>query len=96
MKRLFFALVISALAWPCVAEACDGPAGASVTVTSDGEKFTVTNVGKLAVNVVFTAYDNTYTLTLQPGQSDTPRTSGTFTQPMRGYQSCSATAIRYR
>ena len=96
MKPLFFALVISALAWPSVAAACDGPAGKSVAVTSDGEKFTVTNVGREALNVVFSAYDNTYTLTLQPGQSDTPRTSGMFTQPMRGYQSCSATAIRYR
>lgn len=90
------AFAILALAWPYAAFACDGPAGRSVTVTYDGQKFTVTDMGRQAVNVEFTAYNNTYNLQLAPGQSDTPRTPGMLGQPMQGYQSCSATPVRYR
>lgn len=76
--------------------ACDGPAGASIAIAYDGQKFTVTDVGRQAVSVVFTTVNNSYTLTLQPGQSDSPRTTGIFSQPMQGYESCSATPLRNR
>jgi hypothetical protein len=78
------------------AQACDGPAGASVAITYDGQKFTVTDIGRQSVNVAFTTANNSYNLQLAPGQSDSPRTSGMFGQPMSGYQSCTATPIRYR
>src|SRR5579871_3551121 len=91
-----FGLVIMAFAWPCAALACDGPAGQFVTVAYDGQKFTVSDIGRQAVNVEFTAYNTMYNLQLAPGQSDTPRALGMLGQPMQGYQSCSATAVRYR
>lgn len=78
------------------AQACDGPAGASVAITYDGQKFTVTDIGHRSVNVVFTAANNTYNLQLAPGQSNSPRTSGMFSQAMSGYQSCTATVVNYR
>jgi hypothetical protein len=85
-----------ALLWPCAAWCCDGVAGRSVAVTFDGQKYTVSNVGHQWLTVVFTAGNATYNLQLAPGQAASPRSSGTFGQFMSGYQSCSATPIRYR
>lgn len=62
-------------------------------MTFDGQKYTVTNLGRAQVQVAFTAFGMTYNLQLAPGQSDSPRTPGMFTQPMMGYQSCVATPL---
>jgi hypothetical protein len=97
MKRgRLWAISLLVLAWPCEALSCGGTAGNSVAITYDGGKFTVTDIGRQSVNVVFTAYNSTYNLQLAPGQSDSPRTPGMFSQPMQGYQSCTATPIRSR
>jgi len=85
-----------ALFWPSAALACDGTAGRSVAVTFDGQKYTVSNMGRQWLQVVFTAGSATYNLQLAPGQSAVPRSPGTFGQFMSGYQSCSATPIRYK
>jgi hypothetical protein len=82
--------------WPCAALACDGAAGRSVAVTFDGQKYTVSNVGRQWLQVTFTAGNNTYNLQLAPGQAASPRSPGTFGQFMSGYQSCSATPLRYK
>jgi hypothetical protein len=89
-------LALLLLAWPCQAMSCGGPAGGSVAMTYDGHKFTVTDVGRQSVNVVFTAYNMTYNLQLTPGQSASPRSPGMFGQSMSGYQSCFATPAAYR
>lgn len=89
-------LTLFILASSIEAEACDGPAGSSVAITYDGQKFTVTDVGRQSVNIVFTTANNTYNLQLAPGQSDSPGSSGMFGQPMSGYQACTATPVRYR
>lgn len=89
-------LAVLVLAWPCQALSCGGPAGGSVAIAYDGQKFTVTDVGRQSVNVVFTAYNATYNLQLAPGQSASPRSSGMFGQSMSGYQSCFATTVVYR
>jgi hypothetical protein len=73
--------------------ACDGWAGRDIAVTFDGQKYTVTNMGREWLQVAFAAFGNTYNLQLAPGQSDSPRTSGMFGQPMYGYQSCVATPL---
>jgi hypothetical protein len=78
------------MAWPCEAYCCGGPAGNSVAVSSDGQKFTVTNIGRSPVHVTFTAWSATFNLQLAPGQSGTPYNPGTFGQLMTGYQSCYA------
>jgi hypothetical protein len=94
MRRIFLgAAAILALAWPTYALACDGWAGHDVATTFDGQKFTVTNVGREWLQVTFTAFGTTYNLQLAPGQSDSPRTPGMFTQPMMGYQACIATPL---
>jgi hypothetical protein len=87
------AAVILALAWPACATACDGTAGRDVAITFDGQKYTVTDTGRQSVQVAFTAFGTTYNLQLAPGQSDTPRSPGMFSQPMAGYQSCVATPV---
>lgn len=81
------------LLWPAVGSACDGTAGRDIAVTMDSQKITVTNMGRESVQVAFNAFGTTYNLELAPGQSDSPRTSGLFTQPMYGYQSCVATPL---
>ena len=97
MTRILGSSAIAlALIWPCAAVACDGTAGRSVAVTFDGQKYTVSNMGRQWLQVVFTAGSATYNLQLAPGQAASPRSPGTFGQFMSGYQSCSATAIRYR
>jgi hypothetical protein len=89
-------VLLIALAAPCSAWCCDGTAGRNVAVTFDGQKFTVSNVGRQWLQVTFTAANATYNLQLAPGQSATPRSPGAFGQFMAGYQSCAATPIRYR
>lgn len=84
---LVAAAAFSALA-PCCARACGGPAGNTIAITGDGTKYTVTNVGRQLVTVIFTAWGKTYQLVLAPGQSGTPISPGPFGQFMRGYQSC--------
>jgi hypothetical protein len=86
-------LALAALLCPALAWACDGTAGRDIAVTTDGQKVTVTNAGRDWVQVVFAAFGTTYNLQLAPGQSDSPRTPGMFSQPMIGYQSCVATPL---
>ena len=94
MRRVCMgAAAILAVAWCADAAACDGTAARDVAVTFDGAKFTVTNTGRGWVQVDFAAFGTTYSLQLGPGQSDTPRSPGMFTQPMAGYQSCVATPL---
>lgn len=97
MRHLLLkALAVSALVWPGQAWSCGGPAGRSIATTTDGQKYTVTNMGRQSVNVVFQAFNTTYNLQLAPGQSASPRAPGMFGQPMAGYQSCVATPVLYR
>jgi len=70
--------------------ACGGPVGSMIAVTTDGTRYTVTNLGKKQVTVTFTAWGQTFQLILAPGQSGTPATSGPPSQLMRGYQTCYA------
>jgi hypothetical protein len=92
MKRIDIGAVAAVtLFFPSLALACDGTAGRDVAVTFDGQKFTVTDTGREWLQVAFTAFGTTYNLQLGPGQSDTPRSPGIFSQPMNGYQSCVAT-----
>ena len=87
------AIVTAAVFCPALAWACDGTAGSDVAVTTDGQKVTVTNTGRAWVQVAFTAFGTNYSLQLAPGQSDSPRSPGMFSQPMLGYQSCVATPL---
>ena len=93
MRKLLLAAVAFALLWPASAWSCAGPAAGDVSVSFDGQKYTVTNTGRQWVQVDFAAYGVTYSLQLGPGQSDIPRSPGMFTQPMYGYQSCVATPL---
>lgn len=86
-------VVMIAGGWCAGAAACDGSAGRDVAVAFDGQKYTVTDTGREWLSVAFTAYGATYNLQLGPGQSDTPRSPGVFSQPMYGYQSCIATPL---
>ena len=92
MKPVFLGALL-ALAWAADASACGGTAANDVSVAFDGQKFVVTNTGREWVQVDFGAYGATYNLQLAPGQSDIPRSPGVFTQPMYGYQSCTATPL---
>jgi hypothetical protein len=94
--RCLAGAVLVLLALPWTAWCCDGVAGRSVAVTFDGQKFTVSNIGRQWLQVIFTAGNATYSLQLAPGQAASPRSPGTFGQFMSGYQSCAATPIRYR
>lgn len=89
-------LLAALLLWPGAAWCCDGTSGRDVAITFDGQKYTVSNTGRQWLQVTFTAGNNTYNLQLAPGQSASPRSPGTFGQFMSGYQSCNASAIRYR
>ena len=90
---LFGAVAALALAWCADASACAGPAANEISISFDGQKFTVTNTGRNWVHVDFGAFGATYNLDLGPGQSDIPRSPGMFTQPMYGYESCIATPM---
>jgi hypothetical protein len=70
--------------------ACDGPAGNAIALTTNGNNYTVTNIGRAPVTVTFSAWGKTYSLALAPGQSGTPSSGGLFNLPMKGYQSCVA------
>lgn len=89
--RLFVAIAfVGAMLLPPLAQACDGPAGSIVALTTDGSKYTVTNMGRVPVVVTFTGWGQTYTLSLAAGQSAVPVSSGIFRTPMQGYQTCTA------
>ena len=92
MKRIVAALAVGAgMLSPLSAFACTGPAGQFVAISYDGNKYTVVNMGKRPVHVVFTAYiGQTYVLDLYPGQASTPASSGWLQLPMKGYQTCVA------
>jgi hypothetical protein len=94
--RGILAVVVLAAFLPCEAWSCDGTAGQSVAITFDGQKYTVSNMGRQTLNVVFTAYNATYNLQLAPGQSASPYSPGIFGRFMSGYQSCVATPVLYR
>jgi hypothetical protein len=97
MKRsLFIAVAFGMVAAPCSAWSCGGPAAMSVAVSCDGAKCTVTDIGHAPLSVTFGAWGTTYSLSLSPGQSGTPASSGWLNIPMRGYQSCTATVIPSR
>ncbi len=96
MRTAIFIAITGGILWSGAAFGCDGVAGRNVAVTFDGQKFTVSNVGRQYLQVVFTAGSATYELQLAPGQSATPRSPGAIGQFMSGYQSCAATPIRYR
>lgn len=94
MKRFLLATAaLSAFFFPALAWSCDGTAGHEIAVSSDGQKFTVTNMGREWVSVAFTAFGSAYSLQLAPGQSDSPHSPGMFSQPMRGYEACVATPL---
>lgn len=93
-RQMFFALAF--LLAPGGALGCDGPGGNTVDVSCDGAKCTATNSGRATLAITFAAWSQTYSLTLGPGQSGTPATSGWLNLPMRGYQSCTATVLPSR
>ncbi len=93
MRRFVLILALSATPFAQAAWACDGPNGGSVAIANDGSKYTVTNVGRVPLQVTFSAYGTTYSLQLAPGQSGTPITSGVHQQYMTGYQTCYAASI---
>jgi hypothetical protein len=94
----FLLRTVAAVAFllPCQAWSCGGTAGRYIAMTFDGQKYTITNVGRQTVTVAFTAFNTSYNLQLAPGQSASPRSPGMFGQYMTGYQSCVATPVRYR
>ena len=96
LRILLLALALGGVAAPLSALACDGPAGNSVAIASDGGKFVVTNTSRALVQVTFGAWSQTYSLSLAPGQSSTPATNGWLNLPMQGYQSCIAIALPSR
>jgi hypothetical protein len=94
MTRVLTAVAaVLMLLGPAWAWACDGAAGRDVAITTDSQKVTVTNTGREWVQVAFAAFGTNYSLQLAPGQSDSPRSPGMFSQPMLGYQSCVATPL---
>ena len=95
-RRMLGAAAFLVLSLPCQAWSCGGTAGRSIAMTFDGQKYTITNMGRQTVSVAFTAYSTSYNLQLAPGQSASPRSPGTFGQFMTGYQSCVATPIASR
>lgn len=96
--RLFVvaAAALVALSLPKAAWCCGGQAGSSVAIAYGEAKYTVSNMGRQWLDVVFTAWNTTYTLRLAPGQSASPRSPGTLGQFMKGYQTCVATAVSAR
>jgi hypothetical protein len=87
---LLKAVAVCATIWPCQAWCCGGPAGNYVAISFDGQKYTVTDIGRRPVHVTFTAWSMTLDLQLAPGQSGSPYSAGVFRQSMSGYQSCYA------
>jgi hypothetical protein len=96
MRKLLMTIAFGAGLAPCAAWSCDGPAGGAIALSTDGNKYTVTNMGKAQVTITFAAYGQSYTLSLAPGQSGTPTSSGLFNTPMKAYQSCIAIPIPAR
>jgi hypothetical protein len=97
MRRLLpVAAIAVGFGLPQAAWCCGGQAGASVAISYDGGKYTVANIGRQWVDIVFTAGNETYSLRLAPGQADTPRSPGMLGQSMQGYQSCVATVVPTR
>jgi len=90
MKHVMYVAALGGILLSSSAWCCGGPAGNYVATSADGQKFTVTNVGRTPVHVTFTAWGATYELQLAPGQSGTPFGSGMFGRPMTGYESCYA------
>jgi len=91
LRTVFALSLAAALLAPAAALCCTGPAAQFVAIAYDGNKYTVSNIGKQRVHVVFTAFmGQTYVLDLYPGQSATPATKGWLNVPMKGYQSCTA------
>jgi hypothetical protein len=87
---LLFVAAACATMGPCRTWACGGPVGNAIAITTDGAKYTVTNMARQPVTVIFTAWGQTFQLNLAPGQSGTPFGSGFLGQPMHGYQTCYA------
>jgi hypothetical protein len=90
---LFAAMLVAA---PSSAFCCDGPGGQTVAVSCDSMKCTATNTGRIPLALTFQAWGKTYALSLFPGQSGTPATSGWLNVPMKGYQSCTAVPLPSR
>lgn len=91
MKSILLYVAAScAVMGPCSALACGGPVGSTIAITTDGTKYTVTNMGRKLAAVTFTAWGQTFQLLLAPGQSATPISPGPFGQFMHGYQTCYA------
>jgi hypothetical protein len=96
MRTLFMMIAFAACFAPCAAWSCDGPAGGAIALSTDGNRYTVTNMGKAQVTITFAAYGQSYTLSLAPGQSGTPTAGGLFNTPMKAYQSCIAIPVPAR
>jgi len=98
MKRNLFAIAVGlgVVAVPGCAWSCGGPGAMSVAISYDGGKYTVTNIGRTPLLITFVAWTTNYSLSLAPGQSGTPASSGLFNLPMRGYQSCTAMVVSTR
>lgn len=94
--RTFAAAAFLALMLPGAGWCCGGTAGRNVSITYDGQKYTVSNVGRQWLQVTFAAWNETYNLQLAPGQSASPRAPGVLGHFMTGYQSCSARPIPSR
>jgi hypothetical protein len=62
----------------------------SVAISTDGQKVTVTDIGRQPVDVSFQAWGTNYDLQLAPGQSGTPINQGINQRYMSGYQTCYA------
>ncbi|HEY3778895.1 MAG TPA: hypothetical protein VGL35_12645 [Rhizomicrobium sp.] len=97
MRRgLTITAALLALALPQAAWCCGGQAGSAVAITYDGGKYTVSNVGRQWLDIVFTSWNTSYNLRLAPGQSASPYSPGMLGQFMQGYQSCVATVVPTR
>jgi len=96
MRNLITIIAFAAGLAPCSAWSCDGPAGAAIALSTDGNRYTVTNTGRQQVTITFAAYGQSYTLSLAPGQSGTPTSGGLFNTPMKAYQSCLAIPVPTR
>jgi len=94
MRCLFIAISLVAGLTPCCALACGGPAGDAIALSTDGNRYTVTNMGKIPVAITFASYGQTYSLTLAPGQVGTPTGGWLFNLPMKAYQTCTAIPLQ--
>lgn len=97
MNRIVMgATALLALALPQSAWCCGGIAGSSIAISYDGGKYTVSNIGRQWLDILFTAGNTTYSLRLAPGQAASPYSPGMLGQFMQGYQSCVATPVPVR